>query len=293
MNPVEIGLDAAPSSSARRRRQRWLSIAMTYLLLGAGALFMLVPFVFSVMTSLKTPEQFAATTPLTPPAPLTLENYTALFSGSHNFIVPLAVTAQMVVVLTLGQLTCSVLAAYAFARLNFPGREPLFWTFVATQMIPPIVTMIPLYSMLSEMGLRNTFAGLVVPFLLGSPYAIFLLRQSFQRMPQDVLDAAKLDGAGHLRTLLFIVLPMNKPILATLLLITVVSQWNSFLWPSIIAPSQEWSVLTVATQALQSQYAGNWTLVMAATTVALAPLVILFVVFHKQIVGSLGITGLK
>jgi sn-glycerol-3-phosphate-binding protein len=160
-------------------------------------------------------------------------------------------------------------------------------------MVPPIVTVIPLFSMLSQLGLRNTFAGLVAPFLLGSPYAIFLLRQNFQAIPQEVLDAATLDGAGHWRTLRSIVLPMNRPILAALTLITVVSQWNAFLWPSVIAPGRTWSVLTVATQALQEERSGNWTLVMAATTVALAPLVVLFLAFNRQIVAALGIGDVR
>lgn len=284
----------SPETASRRAiRLRRLSLAATYAMLLAGAAIMVVPFAYSVLTSLKSPEQFASTDPLAFPAPVTGENYSALFSGDRDFTVPLAVTVQVVAVLTVGQVVCSVLAAYAFARLRFPGRRALFWAYVATLMVPPIVTVIPLFSMLSQLGLRNTFAGLVTPFLLGSPYAIFLLRQNFQAIPQEVLDAATLDGAGHWRTLRSIVLPMNRPILAALTLITVVSQWNAFLWPSVIAPGRTWSVLTVATQALQEERSGNWTLVMAATTVALAPLVVLFLAFNRQIVAALGIGDVR
>lgn len=284
----------SPETASRRAiRLRRLSLAATYAMLLAGAAIMVVPFAYSVLTSLKSPEQFASTDPLAFPVPVTGENYSALFSGDRDFTVPLAVTVQVVAVLTVGQVACSVLAAYAFARLRFPGRRALFWAYVATLMVPPIVTVIPLFSMLSQLGLRNTFAGLVAPFLLGSPYAIFLLRQNFQAIPQEVLDAATLDGAGHWRTLRSIVLPMNRPILAALTLITVVSQWNAFLWPSVIAPGRTWSVLTVATQALQEERSGNWTLVMAATTVALAPLVVLFLAFNRQIVAALGIGDVR
>ena len=266
----------SPETASRRAiRLRRLSLAATYAMLLAGAAIMVVPFAYSVLTSLKSPEQFASTDPLAFPAPVTGENYSALFSGDRDFTVPLAVTVQVVAVLTVGQVVCSVLAAYAFARLRFPGRRALFWAYVA------------------KLGLRNTFAGLVAPFLLGSPYAIFLLRQNFQAIPQEVLDAATLDGAGHWRTLRSIVLPMNRPILAALTLITVVSQWNAFLWPSVIAPGRTWSVLTVATQALQEERSGNWTLVMAATTVALAPLVVLFLAFNRQIVAALGIGDVR
>ena len=284
----------SPETASRRAiRLRRLSLAATYAMLLAGAAIMVVPFAYSVLTSLKSPEQFASTDPLAFPAPVTGENYSALFSGDRDFTVPLAVTVQVVAVLTVGQVACSVLAAYAFARLRFPGRRALFWAYVATLMVPPSGTVIPLFSMLSQLGLRNTFAGLVAPFLLGSPYAIFLLRQNFQAIPQEVLDAATLDGAGHWRTLRSIVLPMNRPILAALTLITVVSQWNAFLWPSVIAPGRTWSVLTVATQALQEERSGNWTLVMAATTVALAPLVVLFLAFNRQIVAALGIGDVR
>ena len=284
----------SPETASRKAiRLRRLSLAATYAMLLAGAAIMVVPFAYSVLTSLKSPEQFASTDPLAFPAPVTGENYSALFSGDRDFTVPLAVTVQVVAVLTVGQVVCSVLAAYAFARLRVPGRRALFWAYVATLMVPPIVTVIPLFSMFSQLGLRNTFAGLVAPFLLGSPYAIFLLRQNFQAIPQEVLDAATLDGAGHWRTLRSIVLPMNRPILAALTLITVVSQWNAFLWPSVIAPGRTWSVLTVATQALQEERSGNWTLVMAATTVALAPLVVLFLAFNRQIVAALGIGDVR
>lgn len=293
-----VGTATGASLSAVRPKHHrtptwWFSVILTYLFLGAGALIMVIPFAFSVITSLKTPKQFNTTAPLTLPDPLTLDNYRSLFGEQYNFLVPIIITLQVVIALTIGQMLFSILAAYAFARLRFPGKDIIFWLYVATLMVPPIVTMIPLFSALAPLGLRNTFAGLVVPFLLGSPYAIFLLRQSFQSVPQEILDAAKLDGAGQWRTLRSIMLPMNKPIIATLLLITVVTQWNSFLWPSIIAPSEEWGVLTVATSGLQSEHSGNWTLVMAATTIALTPLIVLFLIFNKQIVRSLGVSGLK
>ncbi len=276
----------------RRPLQWWGATLLTYLLLIGGAVITLVPFVFSVSTSLRTERQLIADGPLSLPSPITFDNYQRLFTD-YDFIVPLAVTIQVVLVIVVGQFFSSILAAYAFARLRFPGRDLIFWAYISTLMIPAVVTLIPLFSVMSELGWRNTFAGLVVPFMLGSPYAIFLLRENFRAVPQEILDAATIDGAGFWRQLWSVVLPMNKPILVTLLLITVVSQWNNFMWPSIVAPAKEWNVLTVATAALQTQYSSNWTLVMAATTVSILPLVILFVAFHKQIVRSIGISGLR
>lgn len=270
----------------------WANV-LTYAFLLAGTLVVIGPFVFSVMTSLKTPQQFNTTWPLTLPDPVTGENYVALFGEQYNFVVPIVVTVQVVVVLLVGQMLTSILAAYAFAQLRFPGRDVLFWIYVSTLMIPAVVTIIPLYSMMTSLDLKNTFWGLVLPFMFGSPYAIFLLRENFRATPSDVLDAATIDGAGPMRRLWQVMVPMNKPILATLLLITVVTQWNNFMWPLIIAPAPEWNVITVATAALQTQYAGNWTLVMAAAMVALAPLVLLFGIFQRQITSSLGVTGVR
>lgn len=292
---------ARPSDGAKPRKTRslgrhrgtLLANLLTYLMLIGGAVLMVAPFLFSILTALKTPKQFATQPPLTLPDPVTFENFQTLFGADYNFVVPLVVTVQVVAVLVVGQMLSSVLAAYAFAWLEFPGRDALFWVYLATLMIPAVVVMIPLYTISVEMGWRNTFAGLVVPFMFGSPYAIFLLRESFRATPAEIMDAARVDGAGLLRRLWYVLLPMNTPIIVTLLLITVVSQWNSFMWPSIIAPDPTWNVLTVATSALQTQYSGNWTLVMAATTVAIAPLLILFVVFQKHIVRSIGITGVR
>lgn len=264
----------------------------TYLFLAASMAIILTPFLFAVITAVKTPGQFATSDPTTMPDPATAENFRALFT-EHNFIVPLAVTIQVVALLTVGQIVCSVLAAYAFSMLRFPGRDAIFWIFISTLMIPAVVTIIPLYSMFVTAGLRNTFAGLVVPFLLGSPYAIFLLRESMRQTPKEIIDAAIVDGAGPLRRLWSVVVPMNKPAIATLTLITVVSQWNNFMWPSVIAPGKEWSVLTVATASLQTQYQSNWTLVMAAAMLSMAPLIALFIIFQKQIVSAIGVTGVR
>ncbi|PIN51499.1 carbohydrate ABC transporter permease [Trueperella pyogenes] len=275
-----------------RKKNSLASILLTYALLISGALLTVLPLVFSIATSLRTERDLLQSGALSWPGEVTLGNYLRLFT-EHDFIVPLAVTIQVVLVMVAGQFFSSILAAYAFARLDFPGRQFLFWAYISTMMIPAIVTMIPLFTMMSQWGLRNTFAGIVVPFMLGSPYAIFLLRQSFMALPQEILDAAELDGAGFWRQLFSIVLPMNRPILVTLLLITVVSQWNNFLWPSIVAPRRQWNVLTVATAGLQSQYAANWTLVMAATTLSILPLLLLFVAFNKQIVRSIGISSFK
>lgn len=264
-----------------------------YALLLAGAAATLGPFLLSLMTAVKTPQQFASQTALALPAPATLGNFSALFGGRYDFVTPVVVTAQVVIVILVGQLVFSVFAAFAFARLSFPGRDWLFWVYLSTLMVPQIVTIIPLYAMFAAAGLRNTFWALVLPQVFGSPYAIFLLREYFRSIPEDLVSAARLDGCGTLQVLRHVVVPVSRPILATLTIITIVSHWNNFLWPLVITSGPTWRTLTLATANLQSQYNGNWTLVMAATTVAMVPLLVLFLAFQRHVVRSITITGFK
>jgi multiple sugar transport system permease protein len=270
---------------------RAASNAVIYLLLTLGALITLAPFVFSVMTSFTSERQFATQEPLRLPSPPTTANYTGL--ADAGFGRAIVVTALMTAVIVVGQLTFSVLAAYAFARLSFRGRDVLFWLYIATLMVPATVTIVPLYLMMAQAGLRNTFWALVLPFVFGSPYAIFLLREHFRTIPDDLIKAARIDGANTLDVLVHIVVPNSRPILVTLALITVVSQWNNFMWPLVITSGPKWRVLTVATAGLQSQYNAQWTLVMAATTIAVAPLIVIFVAVQRHVVRSIAVTGLK
>jgi multiple sugar transport system permease protein len=265
----------------------------TYTVLVTGAVLTLAPFLMSVATALKTPLQFASQPVLAPPAPITGQNFAELFGQEYGFVAPIVVTAQVVAVVLVGQLLFSVFAGYAFARLEFPGRDALFWVYLATLMVPQAVTVIPLYTMLTEVGLRNTFWALVLPQVFGSPFAIFLLREYFRAIPADLLDAARLDGCGTLRTLRHVAVPVSKPILATLTIITVVTHWNNFLWPLVITTGRRWQVLTVATAGLQSQYNGNWTVVTAATTTAILPLLVLYLAFQRHVVRSITITGFR
>jgi multiple sugar transport system permease protein len=278
-------------ASSSVRVGRVASGVAIYPVLVIGAVLVLVPFALGLLTSFTSARQFNTGSPLSLPTPPTLANYTGL--ADAGFGRAIVVTALMTVVILLGQLVFSVLAAYAFARLEFPGRDALFWVYVATLMVPATVTVVPLYLMMAEAGLRNTFWALVLPFMFGSPYAIFLLREYFRTIPADLIKAARIDGASTLDVIVHVVLPASRPILVTLALITVVSQWNNFMWPLVITSGGDWRVLTVATAGLQSQYDGQWTLVMAATTVAIVPLIVVFVALGRHIVSSIVVTGIK
>jgi len=270
---------------------RVVSGTVIYPGLATGAVITLTPFALGLLTSFTSAQQFATESRLSLPSPPTIENYTGL--ADAGFGRAFIVTALMTAVILLGQMTFSVLAAYAFARLRFPGRDVLFWVYIATLMVPATVTVVPLYLMMAEAGLRNTFWALVLPFMFGSPYAIFLLREYFRTIPADLINAARVDGANTLDVIVHVVVPASRPILVTLALITVVSQWNNFMWPLVITSGSKWQVLTVATAGLQSLYNAQWTLVMAATTVAIVPLIVLFVTLGRHIVRSIVVTGLK
>ena len=166
-----------------------LSYTVIYAGLVLGALITLVPFLLGLLTSFTSEHQFVTGTPLQLPRPPTVANYTNL--GGAGFGRAVAVTALMTAVILVGQLTFSVLAAYAFGRLEFPGRDALFWVYLATMMVPGTVTVVPLYLMMAQAGLRNTFWALVLPFMFGSPYAIFLLREHFRIIPNDLVNAAR------------------------------------------------------------------------------------------------------
>ena len=270
---------------------RVISGAVIYAAMAIGALITLAPFMLGLLTSFTSAREFSTESPLSLPRPPTLQNYTGI--ADAGFGRALIVTALMTMVILVGQMTFSVLAAYAFARLGFPGRDVLFWVYIATLMVPATVTVVPLYLMMAEVGLRNTFWALVLPFMFGSPYAIFLLREYFRTIPADLINAARIDGANTLDVIVRVVVPASRPILVTLALITVVSQWNNFMWPLVITSGSKWQVLTVATAGLQSRYNAQWTVVMAATTVAIVPLIVLFVALGRHIVRSIVVTGLK
>ncbi|MGW5513604.1 carbohydrate ABC transporter permease [Nocardia africana] len=278
------------NSDARQRSSAVTRSAAAYLLLLAGAVCAVAPLVLGAFTAVKTPGQFATESPLALPDPVTWDNFRAAFD--HGLGRAVLVTALMTAFITAGQLVTSIAAAYAFGCTEFRGRDLLFWIYLATMMVPPIVTLVPLYLMFAHLGWLNTFWALVLPFVFGSPYAIFLLRQYFRGIPRELIGAARLDGANTLDVIVHVVVPMSRPVLATLAVITVVTQWNSFLWP-LVAGSGRWQVLTVATADLQTRYNEQWTLVMAATTLAIVPLLVLFVVFQRQVLRSIAWTGLK
>ena len=212
-----------------------------------------------------------------------------LLNPTMLFVLVTDVTAA----LTAGQVAFGVLAAYAFARLRFPGRNVLFSLYLATLMVPNVVTLVPLYTMMRQVHLVNTYWALFLPYVLGSPYTIFLMRQSSQSLPSDVFAAARVAGCSEWKILTRILLPMGRPIIITATLIAFVFGWNNFLWPLIVTDSPSKQVITVGLAAFQSYFIRHFNLVLAGSLVALVPLLMIFVVFQKQIVRSIQLSGVN
>lgn len=265
---------------------------IAYVILVLGVIVSLFPYFLALLTSLKPSNQIFSSTAWSLPHPLTLQNYVQVIT-QYSFLDYFWHTLFFAAVTTIGQLVFSTLAAYAFARMEFPGRDQLFWLYLSTMMVPNIVTLIPLFILLRTFTLVNTWAGLVLPYVLGTPYGIFLMRQFFRSIPFDLEQAARIDGAGTMQILWQIILPLSRPIMATLAIITFVQGWNNFLWPLIATDTDNLRVLTVGIAAFQSNYGTQWGLMMAATFITLGPLLILFFLFQRQIVRSIHLSGFK
>ncbi len=263
-----------------------------YIIMIVGAIFSLFPYWLVLLTSLKPANQIFSGEPWSLPTTFTLQNYSDVLA-QYGFPAYTVHTLIYAACATIGQLIFSTLAAYAFARMRFPGRDTLFWLYLATMMVPNIVTLIPMFIIMRMLGWINTYYGLIVPSLLGSPYGIFLMRQFFRSIPEDLENSARIEGATTLQILRLVVLPLSRPILATLAIITFVQAWNDFLWPLIITYTDDLRVLTVGVASFQSMHGAQWNLMMAATFIILGPLLLLFFVFQKQIVRSIHLNGFK
>ncbi|OQY38284.1 MAG: ribokinase [Candidatus Cloacimonetes bacterium 4572_65] len=192
----------------------------------------------------------------------------------------------------LGVLVTSALAAYAFARMEFYGRDFLFYLLVSMMMVPQPVYLIPSYIILSKLGLVNSYFALIVPWV-ANIFTIFLFRQHFKTIPQELFDAASIDGCSRLGVLWKIVLPLSKPVIATASIFSIIGSWNSFMWPLVMTTSKNLRVLQVGLSYFSQDSGTETSLLMAASTFSILPLVILFFIAQKQIIASSAKSGLK
>jgi multiple sugar transport system permease protein len=274
-----------------RERLRVTQI-VSYLVLSVGAFTMLVPFFWMLSTSFKQPAGIFKMPPEWIPSPVTLENYTKIWEKTdlaRGFVNSLFIAVTS----TTGEVLVSAMAGYAFARIRFRGRNTLFVLLLSTMMIPGVVTMVPAYTLFKYLGWLNSWKPLIVPLLFGSSFAIFLCRQFFATLPQELADAGKVDGASQFQIFWSIYLPQARPILATLAVLGFIARWNDYLGPLIyVHKAKEYPIALMLT-ALNTMYEKQWTLLMAGSMIALLPIVILFVTLQRYFTESIALTGIK
>ncbi len=281
-----------------------MSRVLAWVVLGLLLFVTLFPFYWALRTAFSSNELlFAGEQQLLPVGPTTInvERVVGLEpirqgGATFDYLNVLKNSVIMATLITVGQVTFSAFAAYAFARLKFRGREALFTLFLTGLMVPPIFTLIPNFVLVKNLGWLNTYAGLVAPYILMTPFAVFFLRQFFLGINREIEEAAIIDGAGHFRTFWRIVVPMTAAPLFTLGILTYITAWNEYLWPLVVAREESVRVLTVALGVFTTQQPGtspDWAGLMAATMLAAAPIIVGFALTGRRVVDSIQFSGIK
>src|SRR6266516_3291757 len=290
--PASASAATSATTTSPSSLGKGIRLAVFYLLLLVILLVFITPYLFSAFAAFKTLPDILAQSPARPPMNPTLDNFKTIFT-QYDFGRYLLNTLLVTVILTTGQVIFSLMGAYAFARMDFPGWDGLLWIYLSTLMVPNVVTLVPLYVMFAHSGLLNTYWAIFLPYVLGTPAAVFLMRQYFMTIPKEVMEAARLDGCSESRILWRIVVPISRPIIITATLLAFVFGWNNFLWPLIVTNSNHLNVLTVGMANFNSNFSVQWNLILAGSLFALIPMVILFAIFQKHIVRSISLTGIN
>jgi len=247
------------------------------------------PFIYMIASSLETNEQIGQLTPQFIPNPVQWDNYSAVWTELPvgRFFANSLIVAGAI---TLGQVITASMAAYAFARLRFPGRSLLFAAYLATLIIPFQVTLIPNYILIHLMGWHDTYAGLIAPFV-SSVFSTFLLRQFFLGIPRDIEEAGLLDGAGHWTIYSRLILPLARPAIAALVIFAFLGSWNNFLWPLVVVDSESLKTLPLGIIEFEGQYTIQWNLLMAGASLSLIPVLAVYLAAQRWIVEGITLTG--
>lgn len=287
----QVALPKVVKRSALVKSARfWLTQALNHVLLLAGGLVVILPFLWMVTTSLK-PIKLTYAPPYLIPTHFEWQNYLVAWQAApfarfylNSFIMAIGITG--------GQLLFSSLAAYAFARLRFPGRDILFLVFLGTMMVPFHVTLIPSYLIVRWLGWLDTYQALIVPRLV-SAFGIFLLRQYYFTIPTELDEAALIDGCSRLGVWWRIILPLSQPALAALAIFAFLFAWNDFLWPLVVTNNPEMRTIQLGLAMFQGRYGTQWTYLMAGTVTATIPGILVFLLGQRRFIEGITLTGLK
>jgi multiple sugar transport system permease protein len=287
-------VDAGKPRPARRRSRRRHSRPrqlVGYVALIGLAIAAVLPLAWMLSTSLKSDENVFSYPPQLIPHEFHFQNYTSLW---HDLPMTRWIVNTMAVSIVVvgGQLLFCSMAAFAFARMQFRGREAIFYLFLGSMMVPYQVTLIPAFVLISKLGWIDTYKALVIPSL-STPFGIFLLRQFFLTIPKELEEAARMDGAGYWRIYGRIILPLATPALLTFSVFSFIGMWGDFLWPLIVINSPEKMTLTVGLNYLNSTYHTDWPRLMAGDFVSLLPLMAIYALAQRYFIQGIAMTGLK
>jgi multiple sugar transport system permease protein len=271
---------------------KWVSVTRITII-GLGSIIFLFPFVWMVSTSLTAGSELFKLPPQLIPNPVDGSAYVKLFADPTLPLGQWVINSLVVSisVMTLQVLT-SAMAAYAFTRFTFRGRRTIFVLFLATLMVPFQVMVVPLFIELRYMGMLNSYAALIIPEI-AMPFGVFLLHQAFLQLPRELEEAAFVDGAGHVRVFTQLVLPMSKPIIATVAVFSFMGSWNNFLWPLVVINSPDLMTLPLGLSSLSSRFVTDWNLLLAGATISVLPIVAVFLFAQRYILQGVAMSGLK
>ncbi len=285
------------SATTKRNNKSWFrrnlgEISLQILLISVG-LFVALPIIIAILTSFKLPNDVTNFPPTLIPKVWTFENYVTAWTSKPfgRFFLNSVIQTGVIVFF---QVIFSIMAAYAFSILEFPGRDVLFYAIVASLMVPFQLTFIPNFILISQLGWANTYMGLTIPFL-ASAFGVFLLRQFFLTIPKDLHDSARIDGAGNWRFLWQILVPLSKGGISAFAIFSFLAAWSQYLWPLIITNEENMRTIQIGIRffLFDQERGADWGAIMAAAVIALLPTLLIFLIAQRQLVKGIAMTGLK
>jgi multiple sugar transport system permease protein len=287
-----VSPDSLKSNKALKRVLHVLRWVLVYLIVGVLALLFALPFIWLLSGSLKADRQLFLLPPVWLPNPIQWSNY----PQALQFIpygLYLRNTLTICVGTVVGALLSSTLAAYGFSRVRWPGRDTLFVIVISTMMLPGAVTMVPLFVVFRRLGWIGTYMPLIIPSYFGSAFFIFMLRQFFLTIPLELSDAARIDGASDLGIMLRIILPLARPALSMVALFQFMGAWGDYMGPLIYINKEDMFTIALGLTMFLDEHAQEWALLMAASTVTLVPIIVLFFFTQRTFIEGISMTGLK
>lgn len=288
---IDTTTTSGRSRHERERRKRMIVVGIVTVVLGIGALINIVPFLWMLSTSLKSNSQAFSYPPTWIPDPFVWQNYVDAFKRVNGRVFfNTAFFAYAIVVL---QGSFALMSGFAFARINFPYRNTVFLIYLGTMMIPPQVTLIPTYIVVVNLGWVSTYQGMIIPVVAQGAFGTFLFRQFFMRLPNEMYEAARLDGANYWQQFWTFTLPLARPVILAYSIITFLTAWKMYLWPLIVVRSPDLKVLPMAIAELSGNASQDRGVMMAAVALSILPILILYILAQRWFVEGIAMSGQK